>query len=417
MFRLTIQRYRAAYSGLPREVWLLAVVLFVNRCGSMVLPFLPLYLTSELHMSEASAGRLIAFYGVGAICGAWFGGRLVRSVGAIRLQTLCLFLSVPAFLLIPLWKDWLAIGASLFGLSLISEAVRPANGVAVTQRTTAANRTRALALNRLAVNLGLTFGPALGGALATIHFGLLFVVDALTTLAAAVAMLYFFGFRKPEQLPPSDSHESNGMTPLRDGVFVSFLALMLVNSIVFFQLLSTYPMYLRDHFDFTEPMIGIMFSINTVVIVAFEMLLIDAIRNWSLVRTIGWGCFLSCAGFGMLPFGSSVWYAVVAMLVLTVGEMLSLPLSTGFVANRTTHHNAGLYLGWYTVMFSIGSVLGPVIGSSIYGVSRDAVWLASLGVGVVVLAGFHILDRSMRRIQPRSLGSASQASSAPHIAG
>ena len=397
MISSALQRYRAAYTGLPREVWLLAVVMFVNRAGTMVLPFMTLYLTSQLEMSEALAGRLISVYGLGAVCGAYLGGRLAAKYGAIRLQTVCMFLSVPGFCLIPLGTSWPSIAALLFALSVVAEAVRPANATAITQFTTPENRMRAFALQRLAANLGFSFGPAIGGVLATIHYGLLFAVDAMTTLAAAVALLMFFRMRRIEK-PAATVAEMPviHVSPLKDGVFVMFLLLMLAGMMVFCQFGSTYPLYLRDHFGMNKRSIGLMFAVNTSVIVAVEMLLLDSIKHWPVVRTIGWGCFLFCLGWGMLPFGDTAAYAVLAMLIVTIGEMLSFAMSTGFVANRSGPGGESAYMGWYMVMFAAASVLGPGVGAAIYQVNPEAVWYASLAVGVVVLIGFQLLAIRMR---------------------
>src|SRR5688572_29748277 len=125
MLHAMISRYRTAYAGLPREVWWLALVLFVNRSGAMVLPFLTLYLTRKLEFSEALAGWMVSVYGIGAVCGAYLGGRLSERFGAIRFQTVCMFLAAPGFVFIPLWQTWPAIAANLFAVSLIAEAVRP----------------------------------------------------------------------------------------------------------------------------------------------------------------------------------------------------------------------------------------------------------------------------------------------------
>jgi predicted MFS family arabinose efflux permease len=391
MLRLVLARYRAAYAGLPREVWLLAFALFVNRSGTMVMTFMTLYLTSQLGMSEAGAGRMISVYGLGAVTGAFLGGRLSRRLGSIRLQTICLFLSIPGYLVLPLWHSWPPLALSLFGLSLFSEAVRPANAVAITNFTTASNRTRAFALNRLAANLGFSFGPVIGGVLATIHFGLLFVVDAATTLLAAMLLLYFFRLRRTERATADCDAEVLQVSPLKDGPFVVFLLLMLASVSFFFQFGSTYPLYLRDHYRLSKPLIGLMFAVNTTVIVALEMLLIDAIKQWSVLRTIGVGCFLFCLGFAILPFGSSGYFCVFAMLVVTLGEMLSFTFSASFAANRSTPGNEGPYMGWYAMNIAIASVLGPTVGSAIYQVNQDALWISGLLVGATALVGFQFL--------------------------
>jgi predicted MFS family arabinose efflux permease len=370
--------------------------MFINRCGTMVLPFLTIYLTSEFGWSEAVAGQMISVYGLGSICGAYLGGRLADKVGAIRLQTICMFLTVPAFLVLPLCTRLATKSTALFCLSVIADAVRPANATAIAKLTDAKVRTRAFALQRLAANLGFSFGPAIGGLLAKISFTLLFVADAATTLLAASMLLWSFRFKRIEKRATTYQDSTLRASPLRDRQFVYFLLLTLATTVVFIQFLSTYPLYLRDHYQLDEPRIGAMFAVNTAVIVLFEMVLIDAIRNWPLLRTISLGSFLACVGFGILPLGSSIAFCVFAMLVLTAGEMLSMPLSVGYVAERSPPGREGPYMGWYTVTHSAAFVLGPALGALIYGWDRDAVWLASLNVSAAVLIGFLALSEYAR---------------------
>jgi predicted MFS family arabinose efflux permease len=392
MVQATLQRYRAAYAGLPREAWLMAVVLLVNRAGTMVMPFLTLYLTSQLGMSEAAAGRMISVYGVGAIFGAYLSGRLCERFGAVRLQTVCMFVAAPGYLLIGLWKTWPPIAASLLFLSIVNEAVRPANATAITKLTTPENRTRAFALQRLAANLGFSIGPVIGGVLATIDFRLLFVVDAATTLLAAAALLGFFRMRRIEA--PHGRREYSAEpppSPLRDRTFVAFLGLTLATMMVFLQFGSTYPLFLRDHFGMSKPLIGLMFAVNTSIIVVVEMVVLQSLKHWPLLRTIGAGSFLACVGFGILPFGSSVGYAVLAMAIVTAGEMLSFSLSAAFVANRSAPRAESLYLGWYTATHSLAWVVGPAIGAALYEVNPNATWYWCLGMAVLILGGYQLL--------------------------
>jgi len=391
MIRAASERYLAAYRGLPREVWLLALILFVNRSGAMVLPFLTLYLTSQLDLGEVAAGRMISVYGLGAVAGAYLGGRLAERWGAFRVQTGCMYLSVPLFLLLPLWSSALGMGVSLLALAVASEAVRPANATAIARVTTTENRTRAFALQRLAANLGFSFGPAVGGVLATIHFGLLFIVDALTTFLAASALLYFFRMRKAENPTAPQPSATSQASPLKDRDFVLFLALVLATHIVFMQFLVTYPLYLRDHFELTKTQIGLLFAVNTSIIVLIEMVLIDYVRRWPLLQLIGWGNCLACLGFGMLPFGTSGAYSILAMLVVTVGEMLSFPNSPAFVAQRSPAGCEGRYMGWFAVTHSIAWIVAPLFGATLYGYSREAMWYCGLGIGVTVLIGFQVL--------------------------
>ncbi|MEM8944509.1 MAG: MFS transporter [Planctomycetota bacterium] len=391
MIRAASQRYLDAYRGLPRDVWLLALVLFVNRCGAMVLCFLTLYLTSQIGLSEVAAGRMLALYGIGSVGGAYLGGRCSERFGAFRVQTVCMFIAVPLLMLIPLWSHWQAIGLSLLVLALFSEAVRPANATAIARVTTLDNRARAFALQRLAANLGFSFGPAIGGMLAKIEYKLLFVVDALTTLVAACILLYFFRMRRVENPESAAPVDPDPRSPLSDRKFVAFLLLMFATFVVFMQFLVTYPLYLRDHYGLEENEIGLLFAVNTTIIVVFEMVLIDYVRHWPLIQLIGWGSFLACVGFGMLPFGSTAQFAVIAMIVVTIGEMLAFPTTMAYVSQRAPTGSEGRYMGWYTVAHSVAWIVAPLLGSTLYAIATELVWYVGLATAIAVLAGYQLL--------------------------
>ena len=393
MIRAASQRYLDAYRGLPRAVWLLALVLFVNRSGTMVLAYLPLYLTKQLSYTETAAGWLLSVSGVGAVLGAYLGGRASHRFRAIRVQIVCLLISVPLFLVVPLWSTWEALATSLFVLAVFSEAVRPANATAIAQETDPTTRPRAFALQRLASNLGFSIGPALGGHLAEANYTFLFVVDAATSLMACVALWHYLGSHVAPISVAEEVQADHDTSPLTNGRFVAFLLLKTATLIVFLQFIFTYPFYLHDHYHFDESKIGYLFAVNTISIVLFEMILVDYAQRWPLLRLIGVGSFLSCIGFGILPFGTTAAFAVGAMLIVTVGEMISFPNTATYVAHLSPPGMEARYLGWYTMTYSVARVITPIICGAIYSINREVVWYASLVVGVAVLVGFRLLER------------------------
>ena len=401
MVQRLIALYRRAYLGLPREVWMLSVAAFVNRFGTMVLPFFTLYLTSERGYQEAAAGRILGIYGVGSIAGAYVGGRLTHRVGAVPLQIGFFLAAVPICLAVPLFRSSWGISLSMFLLSFFAEGVRPAIATAITQFAPAPLQVRAFGLHRMALNLGISFGPALGGVLATISFVWLFVVDAATTFLCAVALWSFFGFRRYSKTKPIHEQQAAESTetasPLADRLCLGFLLLILLSSVVFFQFHATYPLYLRDHYGLSKPMTGAIYAVNTSVIVVFEMLLLDYVQRWPLVPLIGCGTLLSCVGFGMLPFGGSVAYCVTSMLIITLGEMLWMPLASGWIAQRSRRGNRGSYMGVYMMTYSLAGVIAPILGGAIYQFHHDLIWYFSIGLGLLVMTGFAFLQRALTR--------------------
>jgi MFS family permease len=399
MVRSIAQAYREAYGGLSKEVWVLSCALFVNRCGSMILAFLTLYLTEKLGFTMLQAGAIFSIYGLGSISGAYLSGRLIKSIGAVRIQIAGLAIAVPLFMIVPLFDSFLGVGVSMFVLSLFVESVRPANNVAVTQFTSPEHRTRAFGLQRMAVNLGCSVGPAVGGLLAEWNYDSLFVVDGITTGLGALLLLWFFGFKKYAKSSESAklqkmAEQDDGVgSPLQDPRFLFFMFVMLMVSIVFFQFHATYPKYMKDHFSLSKPQIGLLYSINTVIIVIFEMLLVNYVRRFSLLRTIGWGCLLSCVGFGIMPASQAAWFAVFSMIIITIGEMFMFPLATGFVAERSVGRDQGMYMSWYAMTYSLASVIAPLAGTAVYDFDPHLLWYASIGVGMFAVCGFYWLAK------------------------
>jgi predicted MFS family arabinose efflux permease len=193
-----IETYRAAFRGLPRDVWLLSLVALINRSGTMVLPFLSLYVAEERGLSVSGAGRVLAVYGLGAVAGSYLGGWLSDRIGSTLTQAFSLATSGFAFLAFLLLDSPVEIAAGAFLLSLFAESFRPAVMADMAHRAPPEIAARAFALLRLAVNVGMGIGPAIGGFLALYNYDWLFIVDAITCWLAAVMLVTTLGRRVPE---------------------------------------------------------------------------------------------------------------------------------------------------------------------------------------------------------------------------
>ncbi len=255
----------------------------------MVLPFWVLYCTKERSFSASSAGQLLSIYGLGAICGTTLGGLLVQRFGPFRVQTTSLLLTGLAFVLLDRVTSFAGMAACLLLLSLVAEALRPASVTATTQVCPAYLHPRALALNRLAINLGMSIGPALGGFLAEINFSLLFYADAVSCVVAGlVSAMMFYDVQRPATSKTGSPGTAPPRLPWRDAHFICFSMLHFALAVVFFQFLSTYVLYLRDEFGFSSRVIGLLMAVNTVTIVFIEMVLVRSVEGWRRLRVVAW---------------------------------------------------------------------------------------------------------------------------------
>lgn len=390
--------YRDAFSGLPRAVWLQAGALLINRSGTMVLPFLGLYLTHERGFTAIAAGRVLSLYGVGAVAGSFIGGWLSDRLGPVRVQQLSLLGAGVGFVVLGRLMSPLAIGAAVFALSVAADAFRPATFAAVAQRSAVAVRTRSLALIRLAANFGMSIGPAVGGFLAVHHYSLLFWADAITCWLAAAVLAVSFRGAGAGRSPVAVGSPASRRSPWRDGPFLLFLALMALLATVFFQIMSTLPLYWREHLHLAEDRIGLLLALNTVIIVLFEMVLVRAVEHRDSLRLVGLGTALVCFGFALMPLGSGSLFIAGTIVVWTIGEMLSLPLSNAFASLRAGAEGTGRYMGAYMLAFASAFVVAPLVGTTIYQRwGAEVLWFGCGAVGVVLAVGFGWLSGVVRR--------------------
>jgi MFS family permease len=171
---------------------------------------------------------------------------------------------------------------------------------------------------------------------------------------------------------------------------------MLGLGLIFAQLFSTFPLYLRDSYGFPENRIGYTIAVNTILITFFEMILLHRLGRIPPGRLVAAGALFFGLGFGMLPLGRGMAYAALTVAIWTVGEMISLPILSGMVANRAGETHQGRYMAVFSLSFTLSSVVGPVIGTSVYDrLGGDWVWAGVGALSILLWAGFSRLARHL----------------------
>ncbi|HEX2092525.1 MAG TPA: MFS transporter, partial [Longimicrobiaceae bacterium] len=329
----------------------------VNRMGTMALPFLVLYLTQHLGYSPKSAGLVMTAYGVGGLVSSPLAGWLCDRVGALRVMSTALFLSGVLYLLYPLLHEPEAVLALTVLLAVVAEAVRPASLVALTGAIAPEQRKAAIALNRLAVNLGMSVGPAVGGFLATASFPLLFMVDGTTSLLAGsilAATLWRTGPRAQAADAATIVAEAVLAPPLsagvlRDGRMLVYLTGVFLIAVVFLQHEAALPLFLVRDLGLRESFYGLTFAVNTLLIVLLEVPLNLAMAHWPYRRALVLGALLVAAGFGGMALVAGPWGVMATVLIWTFGEMIFFPTSATYVADMAPPARRGAYMGAYTM--------------------------------------------------------------------
>lgn len=377
---------------LPREAWLLFWTSLVNRAGLMVLPFLILYLTTERGLSPGRAGIVLSAYGLTSIAGAPIAGRIADRVGSLSVMRVSLAMTGVMLFLFPFAKTFWQLIAVTVLWSLMDVSFRPASLKLMTEAVEPAQRKSAFALVRLAINLGMSIGPALGGFLAAVSFRAIFIVDAITSIAAA-GILFFFRERSSiaaanSERPPSP--DGKNASVLSDRPFLVFLVGVFLVSVVFFQHEGALPLFLVRDLLQSPAFYGVLFTINTLLIIVFEIPLNSATSRWPHSRSLAVGSALITIGFGALAVANSATAVVITVLFWTFGEMLLFPALSAYLGDIAPAESRGVYMGAYTTATQLGFALGTSYGAYLYaGIGVPQVWLVMLlvgAVGTVVLA-------------------------------
>jgi MFS family permease len=370
--------------GLPREIWLLFITTLINRAGTMALPFLVLYLTRGLHLSAGHAGFALTVYGIGALLGNPLAGRLSDRVGPLRVMRISLLLSGALLLLFPLLRSYPAILTATFAWAVIGEAFRPASLAVVGDLVAPEQRRAAFAVSRLAINLGMSVGPAVGGFLATVSFSALFLIDGATSLAAGV-VLALSPWRTAGEAHPFAEHGSAApIGVLADRRALLFLFAVFLVGVVFLQHEAAMPLFLVRDLGYPESFYGLLFTVNTLLIIFLEVPLNSAMAGWPHRKALVLGALLVAAGFGLLGVAGSPWAITATVVVWTFGEMILFPTSAAYVTDLAPAARRGEYMGAYSMAFSMAFILGPWAGTALLDRMGGAVlWTAIFACGAL----------------------------------
>lgn len=392
-----LELYKESFSGLSKNAWKIAIAMLINRSGTMVLFFLMLYFTKELGYSVEQAGFILSFYGFGAMGGAFLGGWLSDKIGPRFIQIFSLFAGGIGYLIFAFLTHTILITAALFVIAIISESFRPASSTAMANACKPQNRLRGMALLRLAINLGVAIGPAVGGFLALYNYQYIFWVEGATSIAAAIYLFFFY--KEPSlQHTTSAKKGQKKSYPWNDKIFLNLIGIMVLIGLIFNQLFHTWPLFLKSIYSFSEDDIGLFVAFNALLVALIEMPLVHKISNKNEMHVIAIGTLLLSFGFMATLFNSAFIFILFTVIIWSVGEMLAFPFLVTFIANRADDSNRGFYMGMMTFTFALAFVIGPLFGAWVYqSINPTALWYAIGFIGLLTIPGFLLIERLIKK--------------------
>jgi MFS family permease len=380
---------------LPHAFWALWACQLVNRLGGFVQPFLVLYLTEDRHVSVSTAGAVVAAVGVGSVTSQFVGGWLTDRIG--RRHTMLIGFLGTALALIALGQaaSMPVIWATAFSVGLMSDLFRPAVQATVADLLGPRDRVRAYGLLFWAINLGFSISTVSAGVLSKVGYGLLFWLNAATSVIAALIIWRVV----PETRPQEAVTSRRALLPVA-GSDLTLLLVIVINiayATVYFQGYSTLPLVMADD-GLSGSVYGLVIALNGVVIVLVQPFAGRFVTKLDRSVVLAFSMLVVGLGFGLGAVVHEWWGYAASVVVWTFGEIGFAMVFGAVVADLAPIDLRGGYMGLTGTAWGFGSILGPLVGTSVLeAAGRTTVWSACAVLGVVLFAAQFALAPTLRR--------------------
>lgn len=408
MLKRAFNKYIDNFRGFSREIWILTLITFINRAGTMVLPFLSKYLKEDLHFSYSQVGWIMVSFGCGSILGSWLGGKLSDKIGFYKIMIFSLLTSGFAFFGLQFITSFEGLIIAMFLIMTVADMFRPAMFVSLGAYAKPENRTRALTLVRLAINLGFAAGPALGGLLImSVGYKGLFWVDGASCILAI--LIFWIKVKEKKKSKYTDKeHPGEVLTHsvFKDTPFWIFLTGTLITGILFFQLFTTIPLYHKEQFNLSEFQTGLLLTLNGVLVFFLEMPIVSYIEKHKInkLKVITYGCLAMATSIYLLLVNNWAGILIIMMIFMTFAEMFAFPFSNSFAMSRAPKGHEGRYMAIFTMSYSLAHILSAKTGMEIISLfSYQTNWFFMGTLGVIGVLLFIWTKKIVAKEPPRNL--------------
>lgn len=397
--------YIKNFKGFSREIWILTLVTYINRAGAMVMPFLSNYLHKGFYFDLKEVGWMMSAIGFGSLIGNWIGGKLTDKIGFYTVILTSLLLVGFGFISLMFLYDFVEISIGLFVITAIADMYKPAVFVAIGCFSNEYSRTRALTLIRLATNLGMVSGPVIGGILISNNsYDPLFWIDGVSCVVAVILFLFLIDESKVDiytsRIKTLKENASQRRSVFRDVNFLIFLFGTFITALLFFQLFTTLPLFNSSRFNLNEMEIGILLSLNGLLIFFLEMPIIGYLEKIKFQNTkiFQIGATFMALGFFLLLMANWIVVLILSIICITLGQIFIFSFGNTFAYSRAQAGFEGRYMAIYSMSFSFAQVLSSKLSFSIIqNYSFNYNWLFMGVTGLIGIALYFKLDQNLNK--------------------
>ncbi len=395
----SLQAYLKHYRGFAPAVWINIIGVFIATSGLVINTFFTLFLVNDRNIGLYSLGIILATGGLGAVIGSYVSGYLCDRMNPAKIAPLGLLGFALFVVFFPFTYSVILLILLNFTTNLFLAIFRPSNFMIIFANCDVADRTRVMALYRVAYNLGISFGATLGGLLASISFILLFSFSSVMSFAAIAMMLKYYPllakkiYHKEMCASGKSFRQLSILTDFsKNKAFLMLSLLFLLYNVIFAQVRSTYAIYLNHIYHISLRNLGLLMLINFLLIVFFEVPMMNIFKHYKLLYLCLYGTLFLGLSYFILPFGTGCLFAATSIFGWTISEILATSPFISLALQYANPQAPALYVGIFQSISSLAMILAPSLGTFIYGFHNgDLIWYGSGIITLLMMFGFYYL--------------------------
>jgi MFS family permease len=404
-----LNRLRLAKQEYPSQFWLLFWGVMISTFGgSMIWPFLMIYVSKQLSLPLLTVASLLSINAIAGLVFSFIAGPITDRFGRKWVMVISLaangivnvFMSqattLPGFIVLMAlsgaFNPLLRVGADAMMADLIPSEKRP----------------DAYAILRMGNNVGVALGPAIGGFIAATSYTAAFLI------AAGCMMIYglLIAFRAKETLRVRTIEDRSLETKekfagydriFRDRRFISFVFGFTLNQICASVMWVMLSVYTKNNFGLSESLYGMIPTTNALMVIFLQMFITHFTKRQATMKVLATGAFFYAIGLTSVALGKGFWGFWLSMVIMSIGELVIVPTATTYAANSAPTDMRGRYMSLYSLSQGVASGIGPVMAGFMNdNISPVSIWYGAGFVGFLAVITFLMLShRQIQSVRPK----------------
>lgn len=359
----------------------------------MVWPFLTIYASEKLLMPLAAVTSLMTFNSVSGLISSIVAGSLVDYFGRKGIMVFGVFGMALVYLGYIFAADFWQFALLMFFSGSFSPLYRIGTDAIVADMLPPEERAQAYGLVRMGRNIGVALGPILGGIVLSRSYSIGFVAAAVAlAIFGLITILYLKETLERKRGAQRESLRDQFrvmLQALRNKAFVRMLRSFTLMEICATLMWVILAVYIKQNFGIDESHYSWIPTTNALMVIFLQVAITRLTMKHDPHRVMPIGAAFYPIAMLVVAFSSNFWGFLIAMVVMTFGELITAPTATAYVANLAPANQRGRYLGFFGLNWFIALSVGPM--SAGYLSDRFTIqtpWLVGALVGVVSVLAF-----------------------------